>query len=315
MYQNSGESAKLQQLLEETATQSATLAFSAATSWQTETEKQIESVNLPSGLNLLGDFNVYGKTQLADIIVNGQATIVGTSPSDPTLSLTLTLSQDSISVLGGTLKLAGSEGVDIMNGALMVDATGDVQVRGNLTVGGTLKASRFSPNDNGDLVFDLNNESGIMNNGSDPLIPNSKFGILLVKGVQGDIVASVDASGSAEFKQLTTPRLVIASAQKEATESASVVLGETTSNATAGKATLQAGFAELKINNPNVTENTLVYVTPVSSTSNKVLYVKSKAAQEVLPDGTEQQGYFTVAVDSPVWTDIEFNWWIIELQP
>jgi len=81
------------------------------------------------------------------------------------------------------------------------------------------------------------------------------------------------------------------------------IAGEITTNATAGTATLPAGLAELKIVNPKLNLNSLIYLTPVSSTQNKVLYVKSKDV-----------GIFTIGFNEAIDTDVEFNWWIIELQ-
>ena len=72
-------------------------------------------------------------------------------------------------------------------------------------------------------------------------------------------------------------------------------------NATAGKATIPAGVSEITINNPNISDYTLVYVTPTSTTENNVLFVKSKEA-----------GKFVVGFTSPIDIDVTFNWWVIE---
>jgi hypothetical protein len=79
--------------------------------------------------------------------------------------------------------------------------------------------------------------------------------------------------------------------------------GEITTNATAGQAIVSAGVSQIIINNPNVTDYTLVYVTPTSSTQNKVLYVKSKTA-----------GQFVVGFNQPIEIDVNFNWWVIDVR-
>jgi len=66
---------------------------------------------------------------------------------------------------------------------------------------------------------------------------------------------------------------------------------------------LPANTAEIKIVNPKVSQNTLIYITPISSTQNKVLYVKAK-----------NNGWFTIGFSDILDSDVEFNWWIIELQ-
>jgi cytoskeletal protein CcmA (bactofilin family) len=89
----------------------------------------------------------------------------------------------------------------------------------------------------------------------------------------------------------------------EASISATIIEGQINSNSTAGKAVLVANTTELKIVNPKVNIDSLIYVTPVSSTENKVLYVKSK-----------DTGEFVIGFNEPITTDVEFNWWIIELK-
>ena len=77
--------------------------------------------------------------------------------------------------------------------------------------------------------------------------------------------------------------------------------GNIQTNATAGKAIIPAGLNQITITNPNVTNYTLVYVTPTSSTQNNVLYVKAK-----------DNGYFVVGFNQALDADVSFNWWVIE---
>ncbi|MDO8340418.1 MAG: site-specific integrase [Candidatus Woesebacteria bacterium] len=118
----------------------------------------------------------------------------------------------------------------------------------------------------------------------------------------GDITFSenVEIAGNLKLKGNI---VVIADAPLTATDSAQITPGEINTNATAGKAILTANTNEVKIINPKINNDTLIYVTPLSSTQNKVLYVKSKDI-----------GYFTVGFSDTLDTDVEFNWWIIELE-
>ncbi len=77
-------------------------------------------------------------------------------------------------------------------------------------------------------------------------------------------------------------------------------------NATAGEATLPANETEITIKSPSITENTLIYVTPISSTQNRVLYVKAKKGTQNL-----EPGWFKVGIDTSIEQEIKFNWWII----
>jgi hypothetical protein len=125
--------------------------------------------------------------------------------------------------------------------------------------------------------------------------------LLSLQNSTGQRVASVDASGSAQFNSLSTSQLVIAGADN-ATQSA-MVNGIITTNATAGTAVLPAGKTEITIKNPKVTNYTLVYITPTSNTQNNVLYVKSKT-----------DGQFVVGFAFPIDVDTTFNWWVISTQ-
>ncbi len=72
------------------------------------------------------------------------------------------------------------------------------------------------------------------------------------------------------------------------------------SNASAGLATLPAGSTELIVQSNQLHSNSMVYLTPNSSTQNQVVYVKSKDDKS-----------FTIGIDTPLPTSIPINWWII----
>ncbi|KKT34805.1 MAG: hypothetical protein UW22_C0065G0002 [Candidatus Gottesmanbacteria bacterium GW2011_GWB1_44_11c] len=74
-----------------------------------------------------------------------------------------------------------------------------------------------------------------------------------------------------------------------------------TSSATIGTAIIPIGSTEVSIATTQVTNTSLIYVTPQSSTNNQVLYVKKK----------EENEGFTVAIDNASSQDIRFNWWIV----
>ncbi len=111
-------------------------------------------------------------------------------------------------------------------------------------------------------------------------------------------LGNVEIAGS-----LTVNNIIIANPDPVASQSAEIISGEITTNSIAGKAILPANTTDLIIKNDKVNENTLIYVTPTSSTQNKVLYVKSKDLKA-----------FTVGFSEAIDSDTEFNWWIIELK-
>jgi len=63
-----------------------------------------------------------------------------------------------------------------------------------------------------------------------------------------------------------------------------------------------------------ITEKTLIYITPITDTENKVLYVKSKHPKQecdLYDTSCKEAGWFKVAINTPITTPIKFNWWIV----
>jgi|GEM_PF-5985390 hypothetical protein len=208
------------------------------------------------------------------------------------LDVTNTLTTNSIASLDNQLFIqpSGVGAINFLAGLVTMDSTGMVTINGDLDVNGNLTAqkARFDT-----LVL-----------GSKTATPSSQFAQLLeLRNDQGSLVASINDSGSAKFNDVTAQGFTIASdasaSAQIATASASI-----STNATAGKAILPEGLTEFTINTPNLTNDTLVYVTPIGDSLNQVLYVKSKKAGE----------WFKVAINQALPHDLEFNWWIIKLQ-
>ena len=65
---------------------------------------------------------------------------------------------------------------------------------------------------------------------------------------------------------------------------------------------------ELTIKSDRITEDTQIFVTPIGSTNNQVLYVKDQTAHD--PD-EDRDGEFVVGFDLPASDDIKFSWWIV----
>lgn len=172
--------------------------------------------------------------------------------------------------------------VEIMAGLIKIDTKGNVQIAGDLAVAGNIDSAGLTLKDN-------------------PNMATPSANLLTLQNSDGSTVSTVDASGSATFNTIMTQGLTIAGATANATASA-VVNGVITTNATAGSAIIPAGTSEITIKNDKVTDYTLVYVTPTSSTNNYVLYVKSKGA-----------GQFVVGFTNPIDTDVNFNWWIVKV--
>jgi len=225
----------------------------------------------------------------ADLYVTNQAAINSLSVtnaltigSDMVMQSTINgdqLTMNTIDTLSAPLKIQSlaMAPVEIMAGLVKIDTLGNVQIAGNLAVGGNIESTG------------LNLKSNI-----------NPSQILSINDATGSAVASINSSGSATFANVSTQGLTIAGAI-DATNSA-VINGVITTNATAGTGIIPQGIAEIKIKNANVTDYSLVYVTPTSSTENYVLYVKSKAP-----------GEFVVGFTNPIDIDVNFNWWIVKV--
>jgi len=192
----------------------------------------------------------------------------------------------------------GDKPVHILANLLNLYPNGQVVVSGDLLVTGNVFANNLDTRTatiSGTLALGINNN---------PLSTDSGK-LLAIFGNQGQEVSSIDASGSANFNTLQTSGLVIASQNVLS----SSVSGNITSNSTIGTATIATGSAEIFIQNNQVNPQTLIYITPVSDTSNQVLFVKSKQTcnQEV-----SCTPGFTVAVPQALEKETAFNYWLVQ---
>jgi hypothetical protein len=260
-----------------------------------------ENISLPSTIDHQS-LTILGPTSLADTTIAGNLNIGGT----------LTLADSSINTLGNTLYLQnlGLGGIDILAGKIVIDSSGNLTINGDVTIKGRLAANLISPLPEQDLVISLENTPGVKSEDTPGVMPNeamnSGFGKLLIKGFNGQTVASVDAIDSAQFNEVDTQDLIIALDNQQSATSNQQSVIET--NATAGIAILPANKAEITIKSPFVTENSLIYISPISETKNKVIFVKAKKAGDP-PAG--EAGWLKVGVDTPVDSEIKFNWWLI----
>jgi len=85
----------------------------------------------------------------------------------------------------------------------------------------------------------------------------------------------------------------------------------------AGTETISAGDTEIILDNNNITENTLINITPITRTFGQVLFISEKRAEEIYDEDRENwlQAGFTVAIEQAIDENIKFNWWILEGNP
>jgi len=219
---------------------------------------------------------VFGATSLSDTSVTGQLSINGN----------FIISDNSINVLGNDLNLQPLKqgGLSVMAGLFYIDTSGNMKVGGNaefaknVTVKGTLATNIISPITGQDLSIGLSDKSKLSVN-------NSSNSAILAINQLGDLVASGSGTFGKLNLSLIQPAFALSTTEIVATGSA-------------GTAVISAHQTELTIDNPLVTDKSLIYVTPKS---NQIIYLMRQVP------GVS----FTVGVSAPSVVDIPFNWIIV----
>jgi len=252
-----------------------------------DTEYSILNTDFVDIQNLSTDFATFrgglisfGPTTLAqatvlDSLSIGTSLIIGPNSID-TLSQIFEiqpLKQGAISFMAGAVRIE-------IDGTLKV--IGDAEFAGDVTVGGKLSANIVSPLSDDPLVIARSEE----------VSTNS---------------ALLDIQGSASISGALTSRKLNLAFAEQAFATSDI---EATASGSAGTAFLKQYRNEITIKNPNVTEKSLIYITPVGNTNNKVLYIYRQVPENSNIEGVE--GSFTVGVNSAsTVTDIKFNWIIV----
>jgi hypothetical protein len=236
--------------------------------------------NLISGNAIFGqNLIVYGSTSLADTSVVGQLAVNGS----------LILSTNSINTLGNDLQLQPLRqgGLSVMAGLFYIDTNGNVTVGGNadfaknVTVHGNLATNVISPLAGNNLNVNLGETSSLIAHGA------SNSSVLSV-----DSLGNLIASGEGSFAKLNLNPVQPAFA---------ISPDEVVATGSAGTANISAYQTQVTIDNPLVTGQSLIYITPTSNTNNQVLYLLKQLPGES----------FTVGIQSPSGYQIPFNWIIV----
>jgi len=208
----------------------------------------------------------------------------------------LSLADNSINVLGGNLELQPLKqgGVAFVGGQVEIDTDGNLKVNGNgyfakdINVAGKLFANIIAPIPGKDIVFELPESSGSETYNSEFIIHNSSQSGVLSINSRGDL----SASGAGTFSKLN---LNIANVALAISDTEVIATGS------AGTAQIQTNKTELTIKNPLVTQDSLIYVTPKTSTPNQSVYLLRQVP------GVS----FTVGISQALNKKIPFNWIII----
>lgn len=192
--------------------------------------------------------------------------------------------QGTLSMMAGLLSLKS-------NGQVIV--TGDLTVAGNVTVEDSLLTDLIQPTDfTNPLQVKI---AGVATESGE--VRESRFEIVDELGTP---VATISADGRANF----AGGIGVGAQDLSGNENQA----ETTK--TSGKAVVKQGQTEMVIKSEQITSETVVQVTPLGSTNNQVLYVKSITPEN--PTTSEKEGQFVVGFDTALPDrDVQFTWWLL----
>ncbi len=206
------------------------------------------------------------------------------------IGLSFVISANSINTLGQALEIQPLKqgAISFMAGAVKIETDGSLVVLGNaefagdVKVGGKLSANMVSPLSENPLV-------------------------IASEAINATDSAILDIQGSASVSGTLTSRKLNLAFAEQAYATSDI---EAVATGSAGIAILKKYRTEITVYNPNVTEKSLIYITPFGSTNNKVLYLLRQTPEDNRYEGIE--GSFTVGVNTAsTITDLEFNWIIV----
>lgn len=255
--------------------------------------------------NLTADYGIFEQ----GIVALGPATFTSlTAMEQISIGDSFVIGDNAINTLGADLEIQPLRqgGVNFLAGLVKIDTNGNMDIAGNLNVLGNIAAQNgvfqgilSTQNLATELISPLASDSDISLKFQD-----SKFNVQDSRTGSGSSVLSINnkgdvvSSGSGTFAKLNFNIVGQAHATSDL---------EATATGSAGFATLKKNKPELTIYNPNVTEDSLIYITPFGDTQNKVLYLLRQ-----VPDSEFESGSFTVGVSGPVINkDIQFNYLIV----
>ena len=195
---------------------------------------------------------------------------------------------------------------------MIVNPDGTVYISGNLDISGTLRARGGIQTDwirslNGDLSIDLTSgdatntaqlatSSGVLAQSATASGSLGTIAKLSILGATNEAVATIDASGSAQFAtEIQSPQVT--------TDKLSINTGNL--DASVGTGVLLRGTRRLTVYTNKVTANSLIFITPTTVTDRTIA-----VTQKISPvAGTN--GSFTVELAAIAASDIQFSWFIV----
>ncbi len=276
-----------------------------------------------SNIKIEANTDIQGKTTTTSLDVNEDAKVAGTIYADRVVANSIEgQSREEIENLLSQIDeskemIRQAQGWEtyIASGSAKLDEVAsnkifvtEQAVLSNLTVTGNINLPGFIMSGNESKGTSLDTLSSPLYIQSLALAPIELMAGKIKISTNGDVefLGNVKIAGKVESNDIKsstieTNKVIIAGTTNESVTQNNEGVIET--NATAGSNKVPIGTSEIAIKNPNISDSTLVYVTPTSNTNNQILFVKSK-----------EIGKFVVGFTNPTETEASFNWWVIDVK-
>ena len=216
-----------------------------------------------------------------------------------------------------SIQPTGRGKLSLMAGLMELDHSGQVTISGDLKVAGAVEVAddlKIEGSLLGNLIKSENPGDNIRvqlsqkTTASEEELNNSLFDEDSL--VQSSDFEFIDESETPVATFSATGDLALEGSLKISQDIAiATTSGELVSKKSAGQAFLAAGQTEVTIKTDKLTTNSMIYITPLNSTNNQVLYVKGKLMDS--PFTPENEAQFTVGFDTALGHNVNFNWWIV----
>jgi len=251
-------------------------------------------------INAAFSTDVINHVSTANLTVTGSSNLYNATVSNSLVAGSLFFQDNRIIALASELRLSSLSTINMFEGAVIISKNGNITTTGEIIAQGGIRTNTIQAVDGkGDVSVILNSVQDL-----DKIPKQVRNDKLSIKNSQNNEVASIDASGSAQFNSIAfnhvaTPSALIADSGMR-NEFNEVIPAIKTNAESAGSSIFPANTQEVIIYNERVTKSSLVYLTPVGTNISGQLTVVKK-----------ENGYFSVSASTINTSAIEFNWLII----
>jgi hypothetical protein len=215
---------------------------------------------------------------------------------------TTIIENDSILSLANNLNISALSTITLFDGAITIARDGTMTSKGAVIARGGVKTNTIEAIDHNVTV-----KLSAKDSGADKLV---------IANPAGSEVASIDASGSAQFDEISLSKYM------EATDSGALISAEdnfekrglfapafNADKKAAGIGIVPKDSTEVIIYTDKIKEGSLVYLTPTEQLTTGQLSILEK---ESCKDKTDVcQPYFRVGISEAIHPELQFNWLII----